>query len=166
MSDDITEPKPSGMSGKIRALLFVSLALNLLVVGLVAGALLRFQRGDTMAGPPLGDLGYGPFAQALTREQQGELRKDLVSRAGDLRDNRAEIRDDIEAFLTALRATPYDPVAVRTIAERQQERLSARQQIGQQILMDRIDAMTDHQRAEFADRLKQQLRRPLRGDRH
>lgn len=143
-----------------RIVLFTSLAFNLLVVGLVAGALLRPDRFDGR--PPLRDLGYGPFGAALSPEDRHELGRRLVDRAGDLRSNREELRRQFAEMLAALRAQPFDTSALTAVVEQQKGKLAERQEIGQALLMERITAMTDAERREFADRLERALTRAAR----
>lgn len=140
-----------------RIVLFASLALNLLVVGLVAGALLRHDRFDTR--PPLRDLGYGPFGEALSKSDRRALAGETKRHAGELQVNREDIRQQFGAMLAALRAQPFDAAALQAVTAQQIAKLAERQAIGQQLLLDRITAMSDEDRAAFADRLERNLRR-------
>ena len=72
-------PVPPAASGKgLRIALGISVALNLLVVGLVAGALLR--DGDPRA-RMVRDLDFGPFTEALSPRDREALRRSFVERA-------------------------------------------------------------------------------------
>jgi uncharacterized membrane protein len=156
MADTAEISKKNGMPWG-RIVLFASLALNLLVAGLVGGAILRHDRyGD---GAPLRDLGYGPFGAALSMSDRHVLTRELVGRAGDLRVNRDDIRRQFAEMLAALRAKPFDPGALQALVGQQRSKLEERQAIGQQLLLERIEAMSDDERAAFADRLERNLRR-------
>lgn len=140
----------------LRIALAVSVALNLLVAGLVAGAVLRD------GGPRermLRDLDFGPFTEALSPEERDALRRDFVARAGGLRDMRAAMQGDLAALLAALRAEPFDMAAARSVLEGQQQRVQSRLILGQDLLLERLAAMPPEARARFADRLEQRLRR-------
>jgi len=140
----------------LRIALGISLALNLLVVGLVAGAVLRD------GGPRdrmVRDLDFGPFTEALSPEDRDALRRAFIDRAPDLRGARQEMRTDLEAFLAALRAEPFDPSALTQVMENQQGRLSRRIELGQDLLVERLAAMDGRERGAFADRLERRLRR-------
>lgn len=154
---EMPEPQKKSRLPWGRIVLFASLALNLLIVGLVAGVLLRHDRLDRQT--PLRDLGYGPFGAALSPADRRELARGLLGRAGDLRTNRDAIRAHFAQMLTALRARPYDADAVAALVETQQAKLAERQAIGQELLLERIAAMSDADRAAFADRLERSLRR-------
>lgn len=154
-------PKKSGFRWG-RALLFVSLSLNLLIVGMVAGAVYRIG-GPPMNNserPPLRDLGYGPYGRALSRDDRRDIDSAMAERAGDLNANRDEFRGQIKALLKALRTAPYDGKTVSAIIGAQQERLFQRQDIGRVLLLEQIESMSDDERDDFAKRLARSLRGP------
>ncbi len=151
--------KPPRSWGKI--LLFVSLAFNLLVVGLVAGVLIGGPR-DRDRNPALRDLGFGPFVWALPREDQRALREAMRGAEGSFRENRTRIRSQFEAILTALRAEPYDPSEVERLVVAQQDRISERQALGKRILLDRITVMSPDERVAYANKLAEALQRGRR----
>ena len=161
MSDENTLSKPPRRLGRI--VLFLSLAFNLLIVGLVAGALLGGPR-DRDRAPALRDLGFGPFVQALPRADRAAMGRAIKREAGSFRENRAELRRQFEAFLTALRAEPFDAAEVARLITDQQSRIGERQALGQRLLLERIEAMSASQRAAYADALDKSLRR--RSPRH
>lgn len=153
---------PAGASGGgkpgkgLRIALGLSLALNLLVAGLVAGAVLRD------GGPRermVRDLDFGPFTEALSPNDRDELRRDFVQRAPDLRGMRQAMQADLETFLAALRTEPFDPAALAQVLASQQGRMARRVELGQELLLDRLTAMDPAERAAFADRLERRLRR-------
>ena len=144
-----------------RYLLVGSLALNLLIIGVVAGTLLGGPR-DRDRNPLLRDLGFGPFVHALPKSSKNELTDALKREAGSLRDNRAELRKHFEAFLAALRADPYDPEEVARLIADQRNRIGERQVIGQKLLLEHIATMSAGERADYADALDSALRRPKR----
>ncbi|MGR3661299.1 MAG: periplasmic heavy metal sensor [Paracoccaceae bacterium] len=149
----------------MRPLLFVSLALNLLVVGAVSGMVLRHDpkaRYENTHTSPMRNLGYGPYDRALSPKDRGEINREIAKRDGDLRANRNEVRLQFTTLLVLLRATPFDADAVRNIVEGQRTKLNERQLIGQNVLLNRITAMSDGERATFAGHLERSLRRSLR----
>ena len=141
-----------------RVLLIGSLALNLLVVGLVAGALLSGgPPGDR--NPALRALGYGPFLQALPRADRAAMAEAFKEKAGSFRENRRELRREFDRFLELLRADPLDADALRAAIDRQRARISERQALGSALLVDRIVAMSAEDRAAYADKLGAAMRR-------
>jgi uncharacterized membrane protein len=138
-----------------RIVLAVSLALNLAVAGLVAGAALRNAGLIPGFAPPAArDPGLGPFAPALSPEDRMALRRAFAAeRAGVISGLRAD-RADRAALLAALRAEPYDPAAVAALTARMAERQRDRAGIGQRLVEERLAAMTPEARRAFADRLE------------
>ncbi len=148
-----------------RLLLFVSLSINLLIVGMVAGAIYRNGGpANHTEKPPLRELGYGPYGRALSKENRRDIEQAMLARAGDLNANRDEFRGQIKALLKALRTSPYDAKTVRAIIGSQQERLLQRQDIGRIILLEQIEAMSDEERTKYANRLARSLRGPRPGN--
>lgn len=103
------------MSFPWRTALFISLALNLIVVSAVVGAYLSGARlarpGETQAVQRL--AGQRAFMRALPPEVRASLREDLVREGMDLRDERAAARQARVELFNAARAEPYDPARVR-----------------------------------------------------
>ncbi len=141
-----------------RVAFFVLLALNLGVVGVVAGVALRH---DGPGGGFVRDLGFGPFSAALAPNDREALRAAFLAKVPEWRDMRRAMRTDAAGLLTALRAVPFDPDALRDAMQNQQSRNEKRLELGQALILDRILTMTPDERAGFADRLEQALsRRP------
>ena len=149
-------PPPSGSGKGLRIALALSLAFNLLVVGLVVGALLR--NGDPRS-RIVRDLDFGPFTEALSPRDRDALRREFVARAPEMRDMRREIRGDLEALLAVLRREPFDAQALQSVLDNQQVRMARRIELGRELLLERLAAMSPAERAEFADRLEKRLRR-------
>lgn len=140
--------------------LAVSLAFNLLFVGLVGGTALNRARDDRHRPPERGELlNYGPYTSALTTEDRLELRQALIGEAGVLREIRREVRRDFNRLLDALRAQPYDPEAANAILEMQQARVQRQIKLVSVVLLEHLAGMSDAERLAFADRLEKVLRR-------
>lgn len=146
------------MVGWARVLLFVSLAVNLLIAGMVAGAVFR-NTGERADGNALRDMGFGFFGAAMTQGDRRAIGREMANRSGELRANRENVRDQMALFLQALRAVPYDSDAVFELSGNLQSKLAERQRIGQIALLDRIAAMSDQQRANYANRLERAMKR-------
>ena len=144
-------PPPAPMRRSMRYVLIASLAVNLLVLGLVAGAVIRGP--DGFRAPRGVDLALGPIVAALAPEDRDAIRAELRQReALQLRPRRD--RDAlIAALLLALRAEPFDPAATQAALNVPRDRALAVQQAVQQSLLARITAMTPAGRLAFADRL-------------
>lgn len=161
---DLPPPQPPRpMARGIKILLAVSLALNLAVVGTVAGFALRFHDTDRPGPAAVRELNFGPFTEALTRDQRRAMLRSFADRQPGLRDMRAQMRGEFDAVLSALRATPFDGIAFRTAIESQSNRIADRAEAGRDALVTLVLQMSDTDRAEFVARLEKSLDR--HGDR-
>lgn len=149
------------MKGWLRAVLFVSLALNLAVAGLVAGALISGPRDKHR--PPRLDQVTGPLTYSLSREDRRDLGRKMRDAYRDGRPSRAEFRAQFDSIVQALRAVPFDPAPVQDGLIRQRAVADARQDFGQTLLLEQLTRMSDAERAGFADRLEEALQH---GGRH
>ncbi|SDW20735.1 Uncharacterized membrane protein [Ruegeria halocynthiae] len=131
----------------------VSLALNLLIVGVVLGAVLRFKGNSPAAAPP----GFGPaLYYALPKSDRKALRGEL----SDLRGKGSHRRkQDFSALSQALRDVPFDPAAVETLLEQQSKATANLQNALHQQWLAQISAMNDEERAVYADRLEEVVKR-------
>ena len=95
-------PLPSTSRG-VKIALAVSVALNLAVAGLAAGAWLR----DGPRGGMPRDMSFGPFSEALDDADRKSIRRSLLERVGEFREQRKAAKAEFEALLVALRAEPF-----------------------------------------------------------
>lgn len=143
-----------------RWLLVASLGFNLLVLGLVAGAVIR---GEPPSGrAPRFDLTVGPLTRALGDDDRQAIRDELQDRHPFDRDDRRAMRQDSVEMLDILRADSFDADAFREVLTRQRQRLALAQDAGIDQLILRIEAMTAEARVDFAERLTHEMRHMLR----
>ena len=145
----------------VMPLLAVSLVLNMLVVGIVAGFYFANGGGkdrDRMDGPARSLVGI-PFIRALEPENRRALAQDIRRDEDRLRENRSALRARFEALLDALNADPFDPQAVQTILREQRELAIRRQDIGETLLVEQLQTLSPDERAAYAKRLARDLRR-------
>ncbi|MDE0521706.1 MAG: periplasmic heavy metal sensor [Boseongicola sp.] len=158
MSDDATSrPRRSW----VKPLLFVSLALNLVVIGAFVGRALapdRHRWDDGVAGPVRAVIG-APFAHALGPGDRGALHDKLTGKRSHLQASRGRLRDLLDELLVALRAEPFLPDEVRRILQEQRGVAEERQLLGETLLLERLEAMSPDERSAYADRLERSLKR-------
>lgn len=154
---------PSGSGRWIKLALALSLAVNLGIAGLAAGAALKFRDGGGHQGNPR-DIAFGPYTEALTRDQRRAMLRDLADGGGGLRDIRKGLQADLDAVLQSLKAQPFDPEAFRSALDLQGENLSRRLGDGRRALADVVIAMSESERAEFTDTLERRLGERRRRD--
>ncbi|MDX8351011.1 periplasmic heavy metal sensor [Cognatiyoonia sp. IB215182] len=153
---DTTPSKPGRLW---RVILAISLALNLAIVGLVAGAAASGRLKD--GPPPQIELGLGPLGRALAPDERRALRRSLF-RDGALRD--LNLRGGMQDVVAALGADPFDAAEMAATMDAQAVRTTELQRIIQAALLDLVSEMTPERRLEFAAALEAEMRR-VRPDR-
>lgn len=157
MTETTSPPAKPGRGLKIA--LALSLALNLSIAGLVAGAWLSDHGPRSDRRSPSRDLAFGPVTDALSPEDRRALRREFLARAPEFRAARQEARAELATLLAALRAEPFDPAALSTALAAIQTRNSDRLEIGRTLIETRLLSMDAADRRAFADRLDAALRR-------
>lgn len=169
MSDlDQTPPKTNRFHWS-RVVLAVSLALNLAVVGLVAGAALRHEKRDgpdddharTMQSR---DFGFGPYIGAFEGDVRRDLGRAFSQKAGGRVEARARVQAQFDAVMAALRSEPFDAAMFESLIVGQQSDLAARQEIGARLLAQKVAQMTPDERSAYASRLDDMIKRGPRDD--
>ncbi|NNE88881.1 MAG: periplasmic heavy metal sensor [Silicimonas sp.] len=154
MTDTTTSPK----KGKwLMPLLFTSLAVNLLIAGMVVGWSFSDGRKDRTQGPIRGVLGE-PFARALPDSARQAIRSDIERERSRISESRAALRERFQAFLAALRSDPFVPEDVVQLLEEQRQVGITRQEFGEELLLRRLNEMSLEERSAYADRLEQLLK--------
>lgn len=151
-----TSPK----KGRIwKAVLVVSLALNMAVVGVVAGFAWRVKD----SGPPQRfELSLGPIGAALSRDQRRDIQR-ILREVGVLRpDRNRDAPQVIVDLATVLRQTPVDADAVRAAAVAPGARMIAVQQAASAAFVEHVLSLSDQERAELADRIEEKVRKGRR----
>lgn len=157
------QQKPDRTQRRMRWVIGLSLALNLVFIGVFAGAALRFQRDGGAArasAPPIQSYG-APLARSLPREARRELIMGMRKMPG--MPNRRERRALYQEMLTALRANPFDAAQVEAIFARQGDVAQKVQTFATGRWLSLVSEMTPAERLVVADRLEEALRRPQRG---
>ncbi len=149
-------PKKAGTPRWVKILLGLSLALNLLIVGAVAGTFFRVSKSGIAQGPRSGFA----FVAALERTDRkallGEMRQTN-------RDNREAGRAEIQQILTALRAPAFDAEQVVALMQQQIERGHTVQNTLRSELIATISDMSVDERLAYADRVEAHLTRRSKG---
>ncbi|WP_157968875.1 periplasmic heavy metal sensor [Tropicimonas sp. IMCC34011] len=140
----------------LRALLILSLALNLLVGGIVIGAALKDRHRPARVE---GELGLGPYLSAFGQRDREALRGAAAEGRAAFRADRREMRTTFAETIEALRADPFDPARLESLLARQGEIVDRGRKRGHAIMIERLSTMDAAERAAFADRLQQAIRR-------
>lgn len=155
MSDETQNRRNMRLS--VRILLIASLGLNLIVVGLIGGAILR--HGDKGRPPHMSAEGPGsPIVRALAKDERREIGKSIRSAHRAHRPDRDVDKAGYNVLVVALAADPYDPDAVRRAREGLDSAHGDRRQIALGIWFNYVDAMSLEQRKDYAARLEEVLK--------
>ncbi len=156
MTQSDQTPKTHKTRPWLRIVLFTSLALNLLIVGAVVG---RLATGGPDRRVPRADRMGAPLTFALNEEDRRAIGHALKQKYGKDRPSRRQIEAEYRGVIAALRAQPFDASQVEAALTRQQKIGAERVALGQRLLMDRVLEMSVAERALFADRLEEGLKR-------
>ncbi|MFL5258402.1 MAG: periplasmic heavy metal sensor [Hyphomicrobiales bacterium] len=141
------------------ALLVLSLALNLVVLGAVAVRLWAPERFERFTGS-----GYSPL---LPRKFLSDLSSEKRKEVGDLlRRNRAEFRSDFAAMrkaaadlADALERQPYDEAAVTAAIANHVKTIDRMVDRGAAVTMDVVRKLTPDERSLLAKRIRERVDR-------
>jgi len=144
--------KTGGASRLTRIVLVLSLALNLAIIGLLAGAAASGRFGEDA--PRSYDLGLGPVARALEGDERRRigdgLRRDSALHGVDLRRH-------AENMIVIIRTEPFDGQALRDLMARQDERAVQLRSRALELMIQEIAEMNAERRAAFADQLLEEM---------
>ena len=157
-----TSPKPKTPINWTRIVLVTSLALNLLVVGIFLGA--RFSGDGSSAQRAPQNLPIGVLGHALEREDRRALgaafRQEMRKQRGN-----ATSRVDAAQFIDVLRAPEFSATELATLMDTQFARSTASFEVGRALLLKKITEMSPQERAAYADRLEEGVKRKFKGKR-
>lgn len=157
-----TDQSKRPVSRRLKITLGLSLALNLAVVGVIAGAMVRHGEGGAPGARHASFGAYGlPYVIALSRSDRRALGREVRSGAGW--PDRATRRAHYDEVLGALRATPFDKDALAGTVARQAETTIAVQKTAQSAWLEMVAGMSDGDRRAYADAVEQVLNRGPKG---
>lgn len=155
--DPPAAPVPAPPRRWTKLVLILSLALNLLFLGAIGGAILR--DGPHGRNAMLRELNLGPLTEAFSEGDRAALRRAFMGKEPNLRAERREMQGDMTAMLDLLRAPSFQRDDLARILARQVERTERRLGLAQGLVLDLIAEMTPEARSRFADRLEEAMKR-------
>lgn len=151
----------NGIGRWTRVALVASLALNLGLIGAGIGlALRRDAHQDRARMIQTRDFGFGPFVGAFEGVDRRALGRDFARSAGEPAQARREVSALFEEMVAVLKNEPFDADAFATLLRNQHQQFVARQEMGADLVVTRIAQMTAEDRAAYAERLDQIVKRP------
>lgn len=152
----VTEPETGGRRTPwMRGLLIASLALNILILGLAAGWMIRHgvPHGARVSQMEMA----GPLTRALSEADRREIGRQIRQVIRENGGNRQEMRASFDALVRDLRAVPFDPEQMTATLSAQRRGFQERFEIAQQVLIAHLAGMSDAERAAYADRVEARI---------
>ncbi len=157
-----SQTQPGGMRPWLRVLLGVSLALNLLVMGLIGGGMIMRGKWQEHHRAQIEMMG-GPMTRALDRADRRAMRRGMYDSFGNGQAMQEEMRAGMQSLIADLQAVPFDADAVAGYMAAHRTNLNARLEQGQALLLERLSMMSNEERAAYAGRLQNAMRHGWRG---
>ena len=129
--------------------LFVSLALNLLIVGSVAGAVWRFRGPPHMAGSSNVTPNLLGYASTLPHQRRKQLWDATAEERATIRPFRREVRAARDETVKALIAEPFERQHFLAAQARQAEAENRARQAVQALYVKLADVLTPEERRAF-----------------
>jgi uncharacterized membrane protein len=150
---DMTPKSGSGMRLWLRIVLVLSLALNLAVIGFVAGNQMKWGGKDRHHGPKISRMG-GPLTHALSHEDRHEIGRAMRAKYKEDDAARTAQRATWDALIVALEADVFDRAVIAGHLADQRTMMTDRMAHGQTLLLDRLEQMSPEERRAYVERLK------------
>lgn len=149
MMDTNPNPAPAPRKGRWRTVVFIaSLALNLVVIGLVAGAFFAGRHSYIPHHLDRVSMGLGDYIRALPEEA-----RDRVLQAGggfdraNLRERLRELRRNRDALRQVMEAEPFDIEAARAALEAHRDKALQSTRAVQDAFLEAFAALSPEDRA-------------------
>lgn len=172
LSDQPPGAPPARKRRGLRLALVASLMVNLLLIGMLAGGMMRYAR---LAAPDRAEPDLRSLWRALPGEERRALHAMMRERGldGDHRHRpglaatgpearRAQARSTNRAIVDLLRAEPFDRAAFAAILAQDSESRARRLSATQAAFAERVAALDPAQRLQMAERLQRGSQRPAR----
>lgn len=162
MRQDLADTPHRKVRGWVVPILLASLAVNLLIVGIIVGWLASPDGPRRTEWRTVRGLVGEPFIRALPDDHRRALVREVLRDDNRLRESRESLRARFEAFLSELRKEQFDIDKIQTLLKEQRKVALDRQDMGERFLLERLETMSVGERRDYADALEQALRQPRR----
>lgn len=143
---------PAAGSRRLKYALIASLALNLLILGAVAGTMYGFGKHGRHFGHPRGeDFGLMGLTRHLPEERRKELRKELREDRVKLRPLVEEMRAARRAAADKLAAEPFDRAALESAIATASDKERTLRQEAVGIFLAHAEKLTVDERSKLAE---------------
>ena len=159
----MTEQMKKRVSHKWRVAFFVSLAGNIAILGIVVGTVLGGERGahgrldGAKSAARMGPVGQ--VVRALPREDRRALGQAMRQLRDDSHASFGTPAAQMDAWISALSAQPFDAARLSKLIAIGRANQNARGQLGGDLLIEKITAMSDAERDELVENLRRDRER-------
>ena len=136
----------------------ISLALNLLIVGAIGGAILRVGKGPMAKHHASGFL----YMRALNFEDKKALRKEIFRNKNSRKIIREKERSSYISAVKILKKDPFDRKAFEDLLDEQTKHSKTRQSSARVALVAQITGMTKEERLIYSERLEDLVHNKLK----
>jgi uncharacterized membrane protein len=136
----------------------ISLALNLLIVGAIGGAILRVGKGPMANHHASGFL----YMRALNFEDKKSLRKELYKNKNTRKIGRAKEHSSYSSAVKILKKDPFDRKAFEELLDQQTKFSKSSQRSARLALVAQIAKMTKEERSIYSERLEDLVHKKLK----
>ena len=136
----------------------ISLALNLLIVGAIGGAVLRVGKGPMAKHHASGFL----YMRALNFEDKKSLRKELYKNKNTRKIGRAKEYSSYSSAVKILKKDPFDRKAFEELLDQQTKYSKSSQRSARLALVAQIAKMTKEERSIYSERLEDLVHKKLK----
>ena len=136
----------------------ISLAINLLIVGAIGGAILRVGKGPMAKHHASGFL----YMRALNFEDKKSLRKELYKNKNTRKIGRAKEHSSYSSAVKILKKDPFDRKAFEELLDQQTKYSKSSQRSARLALVAQIAKMTKEERSIYSERLEDLVHKKLK----
>ncbi|MEM7211440.1 MAG: periplasmic heavy metal sensor [Pseudomonadota bacterium] len=148
MSDQDTNVQTGGRR-LTRILLILSLAVNVVVIGMFAGHMIQ---GDPSGGSSENQIRW--IIKLVPEARRDDTREHFRTIRDDVRATYMQRGNHLTAIAAAIKAEPFSAEALELAMQTRRDGGSARQELVQQHLVSLLESFSDAERAEFAANLE------------
>ena len=136
----------------------ISLAINLLIVGAIGGAILRVGKGPMAKHRASGLL----YMRALNFEDKKSFRKELFRNKDSRKIGRAKEYSSYSSAVKILKKDPFDRKAFEELLDQQTKFSKSSQRSARLALVAQIAKMTKEERSIYSERLEDLVHKKLK----
>jgi len=137
-----------------KIVLAVSLALNIVVICLIAGATIKNTKNDFRRISELNDLQIGSFyIRALNKDQRRELIRQILNQVNDNKKYPANLKVRKKEVIDVLSSTEFSQEKFEIVFKSHSEESIKRLELVQENFISLINTMSEDERLNYADRI-------------